>query len=206
MPALFWIFLQWHPGHFLKAGICYLQPLDPCAYWMPSGTAFHGVVKLKGACSTKEQPCFMFHCSFPPCNFLVIYVGILLILDVFVSVVQIHDSDMHRCLFILFGFISTYRWLQCIHQLSYAFQWLLFDHLFDIYYCVYINSKLLISPTDSEGWGLCRGQQALLVHCGGTWPASCPQVPQPQNTPALVHKPSRLQGWDTSPDGYGLRG
>ena len=113
---------------------------------------------------------------------------------------------MHRCLFILFGFIFTYRWLQCIHQLSYAFQWLLFDHLFDIYYCVYINSKLLISPTDSEGWGLCRGQQALLVHCGGTWPASCPQLPQPQDTPALVHKPSRLQGWDTSPDRYGLRG
>ena len=130
----------------------------------------------------------------------------LLISDVFVSVVQIHDSVMHRCLFILFGFIFTYRWLQCIHQLSYAFQWLLFDHLFDIYYCVYINSKLLISPTDSEGWGLCRGQQALQVRCGDTLPATCSQVPQPQDTPALVPKPIRLQGCDISSGHYGLRG
>ena len=50
-------------------------------------------------------------------------------------------------MFILFGFVFTYRWLQCAHQLSYAIQYLLYDHLFDIYYCVYVNSQLLISPT-----------------------------------------------------------
>ena len=52
----------------------------------------------------------MSHSSFfLPVISLLFYVGILLISDVFVSVVQIHDSVMHRCLFILFAFIFTYR-------------------------------------------------------------------------------------------------
>ena len=50
------------------------------------------------------------------------------------------------------------------------------------------------------------GQQALQVHRGGTLPATCPQLPQPQDTPALGPKLIRLQGCDTSSGHYGLRG
>ena len=96
------------------------------------------MVKLKGACSTKEQPCFMFHCSFPLCNFLVIYVGILLISDVFVSVVQIHDSVMHRCLFILFGFIFMYDYGVFINFP------MLFSSYFLIIYFIYFTVYMLI--------------------------------------------------------------
>ena len=53
----------------------------------------------------------MSHSSFfyPPVISLLFFAGILLISDMFVSVVQIHDSVMCRCVFILFGFIFMYR-------------------------------------------------------------------------------------------------
>ena len=73
------------------------------------------------------------------------YVGILLISDVFVSVVQTPDSVMHRCLFYLGSF-------SCIGDYSVFISFpMLFSNYFLIIYliniCVYVNSKLLISPT-----------------------------------------------------------
>ena len=44
------------------------------------------------------------------------------------------------------------------------------------------------------------------VLLGGTLPATCSQLPQPQDTPALGTKPVRLQGCDSSPAQYVLRG
>ena len=44
------------------------------------------------------------------------------------------------------------------------------------------------------------------VLLGGTLPATCSQLPQPQDTPALGTKPVRLQGCDTSPAQDVLRG
>ena len=63
---------------------------------MPRSAAFHGVGKLKGQEGAALLPFF-----FLPVISLLFYVGILLISGVFVSVVQIHDSVMHRCLFSL---------------------------------------------------------------------------------------------------------
>ena len=72
---------------------------------------------------------------------------------------------------------------------------------------MHVNSKFLIYPAYiSGGWRLCKGQEALQVHFVGTLPATCSQLPQPQDTPAQEPKAIRLQGCDTSPCHYGLRG
>ena len=59
----------------------------------------------------------------------------------------------------------------------------------------------MLIPTPSIIQPVSGGQQALQVHRGGTLPATCPQLPQPQDTPALGPKLIRLQEYDTSP-GY----
>jgi len=73
---------------------------------MPSSSAFHGVVKLKGhkGAALLHVPLFFFS----PVISLLFYVGILLISGVFVSVVQIHDSVMGRHSFIFFVFTFPY--------------------------------------------------------------------------------------------------
>jgi len=59
---------------------------------------------------------------------------------------------------------------------------------------------------DIGGWTLGALQTVPnQVFLGGTLPATCPQLPQPQDTPALGTKPVRLQGCDTSPAQYVLR-
>ena len=81
---------------------------------------------------------------------------------------------------------------------------MLFSSYFLIMYLMYItvtiiNSKLLISPTCF--WSLGSLQRARDTP-GPLWrntPCTCSQFPQPQDTPALVPKPIRLQGCDTSP-------
>ena len=70
---------------------------------------------------------------------------------------------------------------------------------------MYVNSNLLISPACIWSLGVLQRQQALQVHFGDTLPATCSQLPQPQDTPALGHKPVRLRGYGTSPAQYVLR-
>ena len=73
---------------------------------------------------------------------------------------------------------------------------MLFGKYFLIIYLIYINVYMLI-PNPSIIQPVSGGQQALQVHHGGTLPATCPQLPQPQDTPALGPKLIRLQGCDT---------
>ena len=80
-----------------------------------------------------SSPCFFF-----PVISLLFYVGILLISDVFVSVVHIHDSIMHRCLFSLGSFsrIGDYSVLINVPML--------FSSYFLIIYLIYITVYMLI--------------------------------------------------------------
>ena len=76
----------------------------------------------------------------------------------------------------------------------------------DMYFCVYVDSKHLISPT-------CFWRLGALQREAGTpgppWgDTACHLVPAPSAPvrSALVSKPIRLQGWDTSPGHCGLKG
>ena len=58
------------------------------------------------------------------------------------------------------------------------------------------------------GWGLSKWSPTrsfCKVLFGGTLPATCSQLPQPQNTPALGTKPVRVQGCHSIPAQYVLR-
>ena len=86
--------------------------------------------------------------------------------------------------------LSSYFWITyliCIHA-----------------YMLTPNSWFLLPV--SGGWGLYRREEILQVYFGGTLPATSYQLPQPQHTPSLGHKPIWLQGCDTSPGYPGLRG
>ena len=103
---------------------------------MPSSSAFHGVVKLKGhkGAALLHVPLFFFS----PVISLLFYVGILLMSDEFVSVVQIHDSVMHRCLFSLGSFPHIGGYSVLIDFL------MLFSSYFLIIYLIYITVYVLI--------------------------------------------------------------
>ena len=81
---------------------------------------------------------------------------------------------------------------------------MLFSEYFLIIYLIYINVHMLIA-IPSIIPPVSGGHQALQVHRGGTLPATCPQLPQPQDTPALDPKLIMLQEYDTSPGHCVLR-
>ena len=99
------------PRTFLEGRHFTYSPLILVHIKYPAALLFMVLLNWK---SRRKQHFFVSHSSFFFCPIisLLFYVGILLISDVFVSVVQISDSVMHRCLFILFGFVFTYRWLR----------------------------------------------------------------------------------------------
>ena len=67
--ALFWILFWWQPqGHFRRAGVFYLQPLDPCKCLIPTAQLCMLLQKM----ATRRQHYFMPHFCFP-CKCLVIF-------------------------------------------------------------------------------------------------------------------------------------
>ena len=77
---------------------------------------------------------------------------------------------------------------------------------FDIYFCVYVNSKLLISPTCFWRLGALQRPRSAAGPLRGHTACHVPPEPSAPGRSALVPKPFRLQGWDTSPGHCGLRG